>query len=203
MKKKYESQSGVYKLKNLITGKFYIGSSRSLAKRRGSHRYSLKNGIKNNLRMTEDYNKHGLDSFEFEVIEYCEVDKLLEREQYYFELLKPTYNIWNNVYNALERSYTEEQLLAFKNLKHPIKDKKAFSYSLKEAWRIRKLTMSHEDFKKAYKGKPGMKHSDEAKKLMSIKGKGRSKPDSFKEKIRQLRLGTKLINGKFVKIEVF
>jgi group I intron endonuclease len=37
--------------------------------------------------------KHGYDNFTLDILEYCEVDVLIEREQYYFDLLKPEYNI--------------------------------------------------------------------------------------------------------------
>jgi group I intron endonuclease len=37
--------------------------------------------------------KHGYDNFTLDTLEYCEVDILIEREQYYFDLLKPDYNI--------------------------------------------------------------------------------------------------------------
>jgi group I intron endonuclease len=37
--------------------------------------------------------KHGYDNFTLDIVEYCEVDILIEREQYYFDLLKPEYNI--------------------------------------------------------------------------------------------------------------
>jgi group I intron endonuclease len=37
--------------------------------------------------------KHGYNNFSLEIIEYCEPSELLERENYYFMLLKPEYNI--------------------------------------------------------------------------------------------------------------
>jgi group I intron endonuclease len=37
--------------------------------------------------------KHGNDNFTLDILEYCELDILIEREQYYMDLLKPEYNI--------------------------------------------------------------------------------------------------------------
>jgi hypothetical protein len=37
--------------------------------------------------------KHGYSSFSLEIVEYCELGNLLERENYYFNLLKPEYNL--------------------------------------------------------------------------------------------------------------
>jgi group I intron endonuclease len=37
--------------------------------------------------------KYGFSNFSLEILEYCEVENLIEREKYYFNLLKPEYNI--------------------------------------------------------------------------------------------------------------
>jgi len=37
--------------------------------------------------------KHGYDNFSLDILEYCEVDILIEREQYYIDILYPKYNI--------------------------------------------------------------------------------------------------------------
>ena len=37
--------------------------------------------------------KYGYSNFILEILEYCDVSALLEREQYYLDLLKPAYNI--------------------------------------------------------------------------------------------------------------
>jgi group I intron endonuclease len=36
--------------------------------------------------------KHGYPNFSLTILEYCEPSKCLEREDYYFQLLKPEYN---------------------------------------------------------------------------------------------------------------
>jgi len=36
--------------------------------------------------------KHGYDNFSLTIIEYCEPEKCLEREDYYLKLWKPEYN---------------------------------------------------------------------------------------------------------------
>lgn len=38
--------------------------------------------------------KYGYSGFKLEIIEYCNKDDLLNREQYYQDLLKPEYNIY-------------------------------------------------------------------------------------------------------------
>lgn len=85
--------SAVYMIKNIITGDSYIGSSCSIQDRWHVHRNS-KNYLKypNNL-LYLNINKYGLKNFEFSILEECGKDKLLEREQYYIDKLKPEYNI--------------------------------------------------------------------------------------------------------------
>jgi group I intron endonuclease len=37
--------------------------------------------------------KHGLSNFSLTILEYCESEKCIEREDYYIKLLKAEYNI--------------------------------------------------------------------------------------------------------------
>jgi group I intron endonuclease len=37
--------------------------------------------------------KHGYSNFGVDILEYCEPNKLITREQHYIDLLKPKYNI--------------------------------------------------------------------------------------------------------------
>ena len=73
---------------------FYIGSAKNLRTRIYSYFQlsSLLRG-KNNSIISRALIKYGYSNFSLEVLEYCDVSKLLEREQYYFDLLKPDYNI--------------------------------------------------------------------------------------------------------------
>lgn len=38
-------------------------------------------------------NKHGLNSFKLEILEYCEIKNLKEKEYFYITQLNPYYNI--------------------------------------------------------------------------------------------------------------
>jgi group I intron endonuclease len=206
MRKKYERKSGVYILENVMTGNFYIGLSKNLAKRKGRHFYVLRNGMKGNIRISDDCKKYGVESFDFKVLEYCDECDLLEKEQYYFELMMPQYNVWKSVYNAKGRTYTNEQLEYFKNTAHGPKNLENHSNVLKEAWKRRKEKYTPAELhEKMSKARTGIKHSEETKMNYSLQRKGKTKSESMKNKLRESRLGTKLINGKFVKLptEVF
>ena len=82
--------SGVYKITNTITGDFYIGSSVNIKRRWTRHRSSSSWKENPNSGLYKDMAKYGRDIFKFEIIE--ETTELKEREQYYIEKLKPTYN---------------------------------------------------------------------------------------------------------------
>lgn len=79
-------KSGIYQWNNLITGKSYVGSSISLSNRFRIY-YSLIS-LKRKLSMGSSaiYSallKYGYSNFSLDILEYCEIDALIEREQYY------------------------------------------------------------------------------------------------------------------------
>ena len=82
--------SGVYKITNNITGDFYIGSSCNIKQRWASHRKPSAQKHLPNSKLYKDMAEFGLDNFKFEVLE--ETPSLKEREQYWIEQLKPSYN---------------------------------------------------------------------------------------------------------------
>jgi group I intron endonuclease len=185
----YKTKPGIYKITNLVTGYSYVGSSKNVSKRIKTHKYALRNGYKYNIRIREDLEKFGFDSFVFELIEYCSIDDCLNREQYWFEKLNPFYNVWPSVYNAKGRLYTENQLKKF-SVKREIKDKLSFSNKLKEAWKQRRLRPDGIATLKML-DRTGKLHSEETKKIFSEKRKGKIVSDETKEKIRMARIGTK------------
>ena len=84
--------SAVYKITNVITGDFYIGSSKNVKRRWASHKCpSVWNRYPNNP-MYLDMNKYGLDKFSFQILEEVEIEQLKEMEQQFIETLNPTYN---------------------------------------------------------------------------------------------------------------
>lgn len=84
---------GIYKIVNVSNGKFYVGSSKDIASRWKAHITSLKAGIHHSRYLQASWNLYGSDSFEINVLEYCDEARLLEREQYYIDSLMPQYNI--------------------------------------------------------------------------------------------------------------
>lgn len=77
---------GIYKINNEVNGKFYIGSSVDLKKRRRDHLRELRDGIHRNNRLQNSFNKYGERNFKFSIIEYVENEKVLrEKEQHWID----------------------------------------------------------------------------------------------------------------------
>ena len=88
MKKK--KISGVYKITNKITGDFYIGSSKDIKLRWNIHKAPSTIKQHSSVELYKAMAQYGRDNFTIDVIE--ETADLKEREQYWINKLKPSYN---------------------------------------------------------------------------------------------------------------
>ena len=88
----------------------YIGSAINLARRLRSY-FSLgsinKELLKGNSRIHSALLKHGYSNFSLDILEYCEPNILISREQYYIDLLNPEYNILKVAGNRLGFKHSE------------------------------------------------------------------------------------------------
>lgn len=87
--------TGVYKITNLVNGKIYIGSAVDIKKRWRSHIFDLKRGRHANDYLQKAWNKHGRDSFFFEVLECCQPCDLISKEQHYIDAIKGRESCYN------------------------------------------------------------------------------------------------------------
>ena len=74
-------KSGIYSIRNLINGKFYIGSALNIKARWAAHKSDLSRGIHTNSYLQRAWAKYGPEAFEFVVLEMVEPELLFEREQ--------------------------------------------------------------------------------------------------------------------------
>jgi len=100
--------SGVYQIINDVTQRCYIGSTVNLQRRFSDHKRDLNRGTHHSPILQNAWNKHGESKFRFEIIEKCEKSHLIEREQYYFNILNPEYNICRIAGNCLGIKRSDE-----------------------------------------------------------------------------------------------
>lgn len=83
----------IYKIENTLNGKFYIGSTANLNKRYYTHLTNIRRNKRTCVKLIRAVNKYGEENFTFEILEKCDIDSVLLREQYYLDTLNPEYNI--------------------------------------------------------------------------------------------------------------
>jgi group I intron endonuclease len=87
---------GIYKITNLITDDCYIGQSVNIENRWAVHiRTSKRTKGKDFKRpLYRSIRKNGIENFKFEILELVPLRELLtKKEQYYYDLYKPKYNL--------------------------------------------------------------------------------------------------------------
>lgn len=115
--KENKRRSGIYRWVNLINGSTYIGSGEDLTRRFRDYfspKWLIKESLKNNSIIYRALLKNGYSKFRLEILEYCEKAKTLEREQYYLDVLKPTYNICKVAGSSLGRKTNSSTRLKLK-----------------------------------------------------------------------------------------
>jgi group I intron endonuclease len=87
---------GIYKITNKNDGKVYIGQSENIERRLSEHKQKRNETI-------DDYiNVLGVENFDFEIIEECDLDELDNKEQEYimkYDSRENGYNIQNGGFN--------------------------------------------------------------------------------------------------------
>lgn len=81
--------SGIYVILNVKSRKIYLGQAQSIRKRWDDHRSALNRNKHKNRHLQAAWNKYGADSFKFQILEYCSVETLSEREQHYLNIYMP------------------------------------------------------------------------------------------------------------------
>ena len=77
--------SGVYEIRCLPNGKFYIGSATNLREQWREHRWGLRKGKHYNIYLQTAWDNYGEESFVFSVLELVEELDLLHVEQLWMD----------------------------------------------------------------------------------------------------------------------
>ena len=103
-----KAKSGIYMLTNLLTGDIYIGQSSDLSKRFRKYFTLSYLKSKESFIISRALIKYGYINFSVSILEYCDKDILLEREQYYLDSLQPQYNILKLAGSSSGYTHSEE-----------------------------------------------------------------------------------------------
>lgn len=90
-------RTGIYKITNVINNKVYVGSAINIDLRWKEHLNDLKNNKHHSIKLQRSYTMHGKENFIFQVIELCDKNLLIVKEQEYINYL----NSYKNGYNCL------------------------------------------------------------------------------------------------------
>ena len=176
--------SGIYKIENIINNKVYIGSSVSIEDRWIRHKTDLVKGKSCSIKLQNSYNKHGVENFEFSILEECEIDNLIEREQHYINM----YNSYNEGYNCCPIAGNTLGFSPSEETRNKIRisvsgDKNPF-YGKKHTEESRAIMReSHKGQISSFKGRH---HTEESKKKLRY-----SKTDEHREKLSVSAKGRK------------
>lgn len=86
-------KSGIYKIESINNPeRFYIGSTINFVSRRQQHFNKLNLNKHHSSKIQRHVKEYGHDDLLFTIIEYCEEEDLIKREQFYIDTLKPYFN---------------------------------------------------------------------------------------------------------------
>lgn len=175
--------SGIYRLLNINTNKYYVGSAVNFRNRLKDHLSRLRRNAHHSPRLQNSYNRHGESAFVFEIVEIVEdKSKLIEIEQKYIDdgiAFGVIYNASPTAASILGKKDSE----ATKKRKSEAQQRVPLEVRQARSLVARKLERTQEwkdNISKAHKGK---KLSDEHKKKLSEAHK--NKPDSVKLKVAE------------------
>jgi len=142
-------KTGIYKIVCLANNKIYVGSAcgtqgtlkkQGFYKRWSDHINKLKSNIHKNKHLQYAWNLYGENSFQFEILEFCNKDRAEDREKYFIILYdssnhKQGFNMLNG-HLANYKRFTEEHKQkisnALKGKKRPLEIVKKWSNKVQQ-----------------------------------------------------------------------
>jgi group I intron endonuclease len=207
---------GIYKWTS-PTGKIYIGQSKDLGKRYdwylGTAIYKSKM-----TKLKRSFSKYGVKNHIYEIIEYCSLEQLNEREIYWglhHDVLNKGLNCKLGEQNCIFSELTKKKMSdSKKGFKHTLESEQKRQSSLRKVWeeknkiqvekKLNKLkyipTDEHKsNISKSKKGK--LVHTDESKQKLKDHGKFRDLTKMWEASIKSTSKGIIQydVNGNFIK----
>ncbi len=160
--------SGVYYIRNTLTGHAYIGSSTHLENRRRAHFWAMRYGRHECRHLQSAFRKYGIDAFEWHVAALCDKAACVETEQAHMDAFVAAHGR-GKLYNAC----------LFASLKQHSEETRRLIGDAHRGKVVRPETL--ERMRQANLGK---KHSEEHKAKIAAAGRGRVKSKTTREKLR-------------------
>lgn len=196
----FKYKSGIYIIRNSVNHKVYIGSAMNLRNRFVAHRNKLICKQHKSPQLQSFVNKYGVEVLSFHALEYCEIEDILTREQYYLDNYKPFdksgFNTMKVAGSPKGFKHSEESKLkvslAHKGRKHTSEARKNMKVGQQNRTNWNLSEEGKQKRRLAYKDKVV---SEYTRQLISIAHKGTTRSSQAKENMSKAHLGKNLSNS--------
>jgi group I intron endonuclease len=185
-----KGKPGVYRWINNLNGKTYVGSSGNLARRFRDYlsiSFLERNIKKNRSKIYLAILKYGNSAFSLEILEYCQLSNIIEREQFYINLLNPTYNILKVAGSTLGRKHSPDTIAKLKariwtaeQIAKRTEHLKKLHASKEHQEQLKRLNSSKEQKERLKRRNSSKEHQEHLKRLhasLALSLKGRRRPE--------------------------
>lgn len=203
------SESGIYRIRNVVSGRMYVGSAMNMTRREREHWKQLRGGYHHCKFLQRAWKKYGAEAFVFEVVELVpDHSKLIEREQVHIDALSTEkedrgYNVCRVAGSPRGTRRTIEQIEHHRRMitgrKHTPESRANMSAAQRgkkmppEAIEKRRATIlarggfkhSPETIARIAESKKGSTHTEEWKRNHSAMMKGRKLSEDHVEALRE------------------
>lgn len=156
--------SGIYCIRNTISGKRYVGSAISVSHRWHNHKSDLEKGKHHSPHLQHAWKQYGADVFEWTVVEVCSPEMLMIREQAWIDYYQSY--VQEHGYNICPKAYSSLGIKRSEGAKKKMADAHR-GRILSEETKL-KMSLAHR----------GRTMTEEAKKKLSFSRKGKLSPET-------------------------
>jgi group I intron endonuclease len=175
----------IYRIRNLVNGKVYVGSAVNFRKRWNNHLVALRLDRHHSRKLQAAWNKYGEHSFAAEPFEIVENKAhLVVREQFWIDALQPFYNCSptaGSAFGVKHSAATRAKVSAALSGVPKPKRSREHAANLAESLRGKKRGALSDETKRkisiAHTGKTGRVTSEETKAKLSLALSGRKQPE--------------------------